>query len=96
MSVRVAAIPNDEILRRVCGEYMEMPGLRLTRPQAQRLWALDEDTCGQVLEFLVRIGFLACTGTDSRYRRVREGPESPLRLWVAKARLDVRSLRRRS
>ena len=29
--------PLDEVIRRVQGEYIEMPGLRLTTAQAQRL-----------------------------------------------------------
>lgn len=42
----------DELLDRVRGEFREMPGLRLTVPQAQRLWHLDESTCMAVLEHL--------------------------------------------
>jgi hypothetical protein len=34
-------------------EFMEMPGLRLTVPQAQRLFGLAEDTCVRVLNALV-------------------------------------------
>jgi hypothetical protein len=29
----------EDALRRVKGEYLDMPGLRLTLAQAQRLWA---------------------------------------------------------
>src|SRR5262245_7291557 len=35
----------ESLLRRIEGEYLEMPGLQLTREQAQRLWVLDCDTC---------------------------------------------------
>lgn len=28
---------------RVRGEFLEMPGLRLTMPQARRLWGLEEE-----------------------------------------------------
>jgi len=38
--------PTDEVLRRVQGEFLEMPGLRLTGAQARRLWGLDADVCG--------------------------------------------------
>jgi hypothetical protein len=31
----------DELLLRVQAEFLEMPGLRVTRAQARRLWALD-------------------------------------------------------
>lgn len=51
----------DEVLRRVKGEYMEMPGLRLTPAQAQRLWALDKPSCDAVLGALVDLKFLSRT-----------------------------------
>jgi hypothetical protein len=56
--------PFDMILARIRGEYNEMPGLRLTPAQAQRLWSLDRATCDQVLSALVENRFL---------RRVRDG-----------------------
>jgi hypothetical protein len=46
------------ILASVRSEYLEMPGLKLTEAQAQRLWALDRDTCRAVLATLVERGFL--------------------------------------
>ncbi|MFB3854091.1 MAG: hypothetical protein ACE148_09745 [Vicinamibacterales bacterium] len=49
----------DELLRRVRGEYLEMPGLRLTSKQAQRLWTLDRPTCESLLDSLVESKFLA-------------------------------------
>ena len=48
----------DELLMRVQGEFLEMPGLRLTRAQAQRLWALDAVACEAVLSALVDARFL--------------------------------------
>jgi hypothetical protein len=63
----------DEILRRICGEYREMPGLRLRREQAQRLWGLDGQTCSQLLDALVQTGFL-CRGADGTYGRLTDGP----------------------
>lgn len=50
---------SDEILRRIQSEFLEMPGLRLTCAQAQRLWALDGETCRELLERLVDAKFLA-------------------------------------
>jgi hypothetical protein len=38
---------------RVSAEFREMPGLRLTISQAQRLWRLDGDTCAEVVALLV-------------------------------------------
>ena len=47
-----------EVLRRVQGEYIEMPGLRLTSAQAQRLWGLDRAVCDSLLGILVETKFL--------------------------------------
>jgi hypothetical protein len=49
---------NDDVLRRVQGEFMEMPGLRLTEAQARRLWGLDEASCDALLRALVDAKFL--------------------------------------
>ena len=51
----------QEVVRRIRGEFMEMPGLRLTREQARRLWRLDETSCEAVLGALVDARFLAKT-----------------------------------
>ena len=45
-------------LGRAKAEFMEMPGLRLTLAQAQRLWALDRTLCDSVLAALVETRFL--------------------------------------
>jgi hypothetical protein len=55
----------DVLLRRVRGEYLEMPGLRLTPIQAQRLWSLDRSTCEWVLNALVETNFLVQTRDGS-------------------------------
>lgn len=47
-----------DVLRRVKGEYLEMPGLRLTIAQAQRLWGLDRSVCDSLLGALVDAKFL--------------------------------------
>ena len=47
-----------DVLRRVQGEYLEMPGLRLTIAQAQRLWGLDRAVCDALLGALVEAKFL--------------------------------------
>ena len=57
----------DALLRRVCGEFNEMPCLRLTRGQVQRLFGLRPDVCERVLAELVRDGTLTFGG-DQRYR----------------------------
>ena len=60
---------NDDVLRRVQGEFMEMPGLRLTEAQARRLWALDEPSCSALLRALVDASFLFKT-RDGSFMRV--------------------------
>ena len=49
-----------ELLRVVQAEYLEIPGLRLTKPQVRRLWALDPITCDALLDALVAAQFLRC------------------------------------
>jgi hypothetical protein len=51
----------DEVLQRIQGEFVEMPGLRLTPVQAQRLWGLERDVCDALLGALVDAKFLAQT-----------------------------------
>jgi len=50
--------PLDDVLRRVQGEFIEMPGMRLTSAQAQRLWGLDRAACDTLLGALVDAKFL--------------------------------------
>jgi len=57
----------ETLLMRVRGEFAEMPCLRLTRGQAQRLFDLRPDICERVLATLVCDETLTC-GTDGRYR----------------------------
>ncbi|RPJ79122.1 MAG: hypothetical protein EHM13_13790 [Acidobacteria bacterium] len=48
-------------LQRVRAEFLEMPGLKLTVPQAQRLWGVDRSTCEALIEELTASRFLART-----------------------------------
>lgn len=48
-------------------EYLEMPGLNLTLPQASRLWGREPALCHDALEMLVAAGFLVKLG--DRYLR---------------------------
>ncbi len=61
--------PHDDVLRRVRGEYKEMPGLRLTTAQAQRLWGLDRAACDALLGALVEAKFLFRT-RDGAFMRL--------------------------
>jgi hypothetical protein len=51
----------EDVLQRIQGEFVEMPGLRLTAAQAQRLWGLDRDVCAMLLGTLVDAKFLERT-----------------------------------
>jgi hypothetical protein len=64
---------HDDVLRRVRGEYIELPGLRLTTAQAQRLWGLDRASCDALLSALVDAKFLSKTrdGAFVRSENVR-------------------------
>lgn len=64
---------SEQLLRRICNEFIEMPGLRLTREQAQRLWGLDAPTCDASLNYLVESKFLTEL-EGSRYARLTDGP----------------------
>jgi hypothetical protein len=50
-----------EWLRVIQAEYREIPGLKLTRPQVQRLWGLDEHVCDALLDSLTASNFLRKT-----------------------------------
>ena len=62
--------PHD-VLRRVQGEYIEMPGLRLTLAQASRLWNVKLATSAQLLDRLVDESFLCRAG--NHYVRANSG-----------------------
>ena len=51
-------------LHLVQAEYLEMPGLGLTKAQVRRLWALEDRVCDDVLEQLMEMHFLKRTGRD--------------------------------
>jgi hypothetical protein len=51
---------------RIQSEYREMPGLNLTRPQLQRLFALEADTCQELIDSLMAAQVLRRT-VDGRY-----------------------------
>jgi hypothetical protein len=51
----------EDTVRRVRAEFLEMPGLKLTVPQAQRLWGVDRLTCEAVIDALTAAHFLVRT-----------------------------------
>jgi len=59
------------LLARVYGEYIEMPGLQLTLAQASRLWNMKPTTSAHLLDRLVDASFLRRSG--DRYVRADSG-----------------------
>jgi hypothetical protein len=69
----------EEVLCRVQGEFMEMPGLRLTEAQARRLWGLDAATCSALLGALLDARFLFRT-RDGAFMRIDHATPVTIRL----------------
>ena len=63
---------DEVVLLRARGEYLEMPGLRLTPAQAQRLWGVDEGAARSVIRVLVEAKFLRQT-PDGAFVRADSG-----------------------
>jgi hypothetical protein len=55
----------SEMLRLIQAEYLEIPGLHLTKPQVQRLWGLDSYACDAMLDALVAVRFLRRNHRDA-------------------------------
>ena len=49
------------LVGRARNEFLEMPDLQLTVPQAARLWGLEIQACKAVIDALVAIHFLRWT-----------------------------------
>lgn len=57
-------------LARIRSEFVEMPGLVLTLPQAARLWGVGTQRAAELLSALLNAGFLVCD-KKTLYRRRR-------------------------
>jgi hypothetical protein len=62
------------VIMRARAEYLEMPGMCLTMPQAARLFNINLDVCAIMLDVLVGDGFLSRSG--NRYARANNGRRS--------------------
>jgi hypothetical protein len=51
-------------IRLIQAEYLEIPGLHLTKAQVQRLWSLEPDVCDVLLDALVSARFLRLTSRE--------------------------------
>ena len=58
----------EDWLMLVRAEYLEMPGLSLTKPQVERLWGLDAVTSEALLAALIDVKFLRRTVGDAYVR----------------------------
>jgi hypothetical protein len=76
----------DDVISRVQGEFLEMPGLRLTEAQARRLWGLDAASCGALLGALVDAQFLFRT-RDGAFMRFEQA--TPVKVSSARSRKNV-------
>jgi len=60
------------IIERLRAEFLEMPGLRLTVAQTQRLCGVDKAPCQTALDALIRARFLRINA-DGTYARLSDG-----------------------
>ena len=59
----------QSVLQHMRGEFLESPGLRLTRWQIQRLWNLDAEDCRAAVQKLLDARFLREERDGSFVRR---------------------------
>jgi len=62
----------ETVTERLRAEFIEMPGLRLTSEQVQRLCGVERRVCQMVLDALVDAKFLA-RAPDGAYARLTDG-----------------------
>ena len=58
----------EEWLQLIRAEYLEIPGLCLTKAQVERLWGLDAITSEALLAALIDVNFLRRTGKGAYVR----------------------------
>jgi hypothetical protein len=66
------------LVERIREEYTAMPGLKLTRDQACRLWGVGDEACAAAIEVLLTEGFLHQTGTGKYVALPTPGRSRPL------------------
>lgn len=80
----------DAVLTRIRGEYLEMPGLRLTLAQACRLWDIDAAMCSAAMADLLAERFLHRTH-DGAYVAVPSTRPAQAKATLASTRLHART-----
>jgi hypothetical protein len=72
----VLLVPKDDprrpLLVRIAGTFLKQPTLRLTLPQAQRLWNIDAKTCDEHLAELVGAHFLEVKDRQYQLTHVKD------------------------
>jgi hypothetical protein len=63
---------DQRVLERLRAEYLEMPDMKLTLEEVQRLCGIEQTMCTLVLDALVKTSFL-CLRSDGTYVRLTEG-----------------------
>jgi hypothetical protein len=66
----------EDVLNRLRGEFLEMPGLRLKAAQVQRLCGVEATVCQRALDSLVKARFLYAK-PDGHYARLTDGADMP-------------------
>jgi hypothetical protein len=75
MGLTVNRFLDHRVLERLRAEYLEMPGMKLTSEQIQRLCGIEPGICKPVLDALVKVRFLRLN-SDGTYVRSTEGSAS--------------------
>jgi len=68
----MAVFLDQRTLERIRAEYLEMPGMKLTANQVQRLCGIEQAVCQPILDALVKTEFLRLRH-DGTYVRLTEG-----------------------
>jgi hypothetical protein len=70
-SLNEVVMQHEHLLNRLRAEYLEMPGMRLTIQQVQRLCGMDRLLCQAMLDALVDAKFL-CVKPNGTYARATD------------------------
>jgi DNA-binding GntR family transcriptional regulator len=88
-------LPYEQAFARIRSEFLEMPGMRLTSEQVERLTGVDRSICQSVLDDLVRSRFL-CIVANGRYRRMSDTAAEPTSTSTAPAHVTSRAASHRT
>ncbi len=77
------AVLQEPVLRRAYNHYVEIPGLRLTRAQARRLWGVDEKSCDTIIDQLIALRLIE-PDDQGRLRQTLEAAAAAPKLRMAK------------